>query len=360
MSTDLQANSERSTEQLGGRLLDMINHSGLSMMISVGHRTGLFDTMARMPAATSHEIAGLAELDERYVREWLGACVAGDLLDYDPAAKTYRLPPEHAALLTRDAAPNNAASMMQWVAVLGSVEDQIVDCFREGGGLHYGHFARFHEVMAEESSQTVVAALRDHILPLVPDVLERLENGISVLDVGCGSGRAMISLAETFPQSQFVGMDFSEEAIERARQEAAQRGVANIHFECRDAAAIIESNRFDMVTAFDSIHDQAHPAKVLQGIYRALRKDGVFLMQDIMSSSHVEKNKSNPIGAFLYTISTMHCMTVSLAHGGCGLGTCWGEELANEMLQEAGFKQVDQHHLEHDIMNTYFVSRKSA
>src|SRR5690606_3222684 len=109
----------------------------------------------------------------------------------------------------------------------------------------------------------------------------------------------------------------------------------------------------DLVTAFDAIHDQARPAAVLANIRRALRPGGVFLMQDIRASSHLERNKDHPLGPYLYTISTMHCMSVSLATGGEGLGTVWGEEKALEMLREAGFARVELHRLPHDIMNNY-------
>ena len=351
---------EKAVEEFGGQLLQVLNSAGIAMMISIGHRTGLFDALAESGPTTSGELAEAAELQERYVREWLGAMVTGKILRYDAEEKRYSLPPEHAALLTRTAAPDNFASTMQWVSVLGNVEDQIVACFEQGGGVHYEAYARFHEVMAEESAQTVVSALEDHILTAVPGLQQRLEEGIDVLDVGCGSGRAMLKLAAAFPQSRFTGMDFSAEAIKAAQRDAQAQGLANVTFLQRDVARIGESQTYDLVTAFDSIHDQCAPDQVLAEIQRALRDDGMFLMQDIASSSHLEKNVDRPLSPFLYTISTMHCMTVSLAQGGAGLGTCWGEELACEMLDAAGFKAVEVLQLPHDIMNSYFVSRKAA
>jgi 2-polyprenyl-3-methyl-5-hydroxy-6-metoxy-1,4-benzoquinol methylase len=241
---------------------------------------------------------------------------------------------------------------------MGCVEDGIVESFKHGGGLPYSAFHRFHEVMAEDSGQTVVAALTHHILPLVPGLVERLEEGIEVLDVGCGSGRALNLMARTFPNSRFVGYDFSEEAIARARAEAKEHGVTNIRFEVKDAAALDEKGRYDLITTFDAIHDQAKPAVVLDGIADALKDNGVYLMQDIAGSSHVHNNLDHPIGPLLYTISTTHCMTVSLAQGGEGLGTMWGEEKAKEMLKEAGFKEVEVKQLPHDFMNSYYIITK--
>lgn len=350
---------EQKLNAFTGRMLETLNNASLALMLSLGHRTGLLDKMATLPPSTSQQIADAAKLNERYVREWLGALAVARVVHYEENAGTYWLPPEHAALLTRAATPNNMASAMQWFAVLGGVEDRVLDCFHKGGGVHYCQYSRFHEVMAEESGQTVVAGLMEHILPMVPDVLSMLYAGIDVLDVGCGSGRAMIALAELFPNSRFHGYDFGSDAVARANEMAAQKGLKNVRFEAHDAAKLDKHAAFDLITAFDAIHDQAEPARVLDGISRALKPGGLFLMQDIAASSHVHKNMEHPLGAMLYTISTMHCMSVSLANNGAGLGTCWGEELAVKMLNDAGFKNVDVRKLPHDILNNYYLARKS-
>jgi 2-polyprenyl-3-methyl-5-hydroxy-6-metoxy-1,4-benzoquinol methylase len=165
-------------------------------------------------------------------------------------------------------------------------------------------------------------------------------------------------MARMFSNSRFVGYDFSEEAIARARTEAKEHGTTNARFEVKDAAVLDEKARYDLITTFDAIHDQADPAAVLKGIAVALKEDGVYLMQDIAGSSHLHNNLDHPIAPLLYTVSTMHCMTVSLAQGGEGLGTMWGEEKAREMLEEAGFKKVEVKQLPHDIFNNYFIITK--
>src|SRR5215203_2134605 len=350
---------QQRAEAFAERLVDVLNSGALALMTSIGHRTGLFDVMAGLPSATSEQIASAAGLDERYVREWLAAMVVGRTVEHNPEEGTYYLPQEHAAFLTRAASPDNIAAIAQYIPLMGSVEDGIVESFKNGGGVPYSAFPRFHEVMAEDSGQTVVAALTDHILPLVPDLIKRLEKGIEVLDVGCGSGRALNHMARSFPNSCFTGYDFSEEGIARARAEAQKHGTTNVRFEVKDAAQLDEKKRYDLITTFDAIHDQAKPAAVLKGIAEALKDDGVYLMQDIAGSSHLHNNLDHPIGPFLYTISTMHCMTVSLAQGGEGLGTMWGEEKAREMLAEAGFHNVQTRRLDHDIANTYYVVRKN-
>jgi SAM-dependent methyltransferase len=338
------------------RMLGLFNDAALTLMVSIGHRTGLFDKMADLDPSTSSEIAEATGLSERYVREWLGAMTTGGIVQHNPSTHRYWLPAERAALLTRAASPNNLASVAQWFAVLGCVEDKVVDAFTHGKGVPYSAYGRFHEVMAEESGQTVVAALEEHILPLVPGLIEKLERGIDVVDVGCGRGKALLLLAERFPRSRFTGIDFSQEAMKAATAEAAERGLNNLTFQCSDAAKWDAREAFDLVLAFDAIHDQPAPARVLENIRRAVRPDGLFLMQDIAAASCVHGNMNHPVGPFIYTISCMHCMSVSLAGGGPGLGAAWGKELALQMLGDAGFDNVRVEQLPHDIINYYYVA----
>ena len=256
--------------------------------------------------------------------------------------------------------PRISRSSAQYIALLGSVEDDIVECFRTGGGVPYSRFTRFHEVMAEDFGQSVLPALRDHILPLVPGLVERLEAGIDVLDVGCGRGKALIMMAQLFRKSRFIGFDLSPEAIDWGRETAERLGVMNLGFEVRDLSDFhmtAPRNGFDLVTTFDAIHDQAKPLNVLKGIRPAIKPDGFYLAQDIKGSCHHHLNVDHPIGTLLYTVSCMHCMTVSLAQGGDGLGAMWGRETAERFFAEAGFSSVVVHELGHDIQNNYYVCR---
>ncbi len=355
MSARAETFDQAKADAMSERLLQILNAGGLTLMLSVGHRTGLLDAMAKLPPATSQQIADASGLQERYVREWLGAMVTGLIVDYDPADKTYALPPEHAALLTRGGSMGNFATTMQWLSVLGGVEDKIIDKFRHGGGVQYHECHRFHECMAEESAQTVVAGLHEHILPIVPGLIDKLDAGIDVLDVGCGSGRAICEMAAAYPRSRFLGVDLCEDAIAAARAEAAHRGLTNARFEVGDDTRLGKVAAFDFVTGFDVVHDQRDPAGLLREIRRALRPGGIFLCQDIAASSHLEKNIGHPLCPFMYTISTMHCMSVSLAQNGAGLGTCWGEELAVQMFNDAGFANVQVRALPHDIQNNYYL-----
>lgn len=338
------------------RMTETINDAFLALMISIGHQTRLFDTMARLPPSTSAEIARAAGLQERYVREWLGAVVTGRVVEYDPTTKTYTLPPEHAASLTRGAGSANFATVMLFVGCCGAVEPQIIECFRRGGGVPYAAFPNFHQFMRELSTPLLDDTFLQQSLPLVPGLLERLERGIDVLDVGCGAGHAINLMARAFPRSRFTGYDFCEEAVVPGREESAAWKLTNTTFVTADVTSMTYQRRFDFITAISAIHDQAQPRKVLAGIARALRPDGAFLMVDDRGSSHLHENLDLEFGPFLYGVSTMHCMSVSLALGGEGLGTMWGEHKARELLAEAGFVRVAVHTHAGDPFNNFYVA----
>lgn len=338
-------------------MLDIMNKAAISLMLSVGHRTKLFDVMNDGTQMTSKQLAEKSNLNERYVREWLGSMVTGKIIDYNANTKTYSISKEKSKLLRRNSGSYNFASSMQWIPALAHVEDEIIKCFENGGGVPYKAFHRFHEVMAEESAQTVLPAIIDSILPLVPDLVEKMKNGIQVLDVGCGSGRAINLMAKNFPNSNFIGYDFSEEAINNAKKESEDIGNKNTVFQVQDVEHFPNVEKFDLVVAFDAIHDQASPAKVLQNIKNTLKDDGLFLMQDIGSSSNLENNMSHPLGPYLFAVSCLHCMTVSLALNGEGLGAMWGKEKAIQMLNEAGFSSVEVKQLPHDPINYYYIAK---
>lgn len=350
----------RRAEQFSERVIGIVNDGMLALMISVGHRVRLFDFMAKLPASSSEAIARAAGLNERYVREWLGAMVVGGIVEYHPGDRTYALPPEHAMALTRAAGTGNLAVQAEYVPLLAGVEKQIVTCFENGGGVPYSEFGDFQRLMAEESAQVLDGALIESILPLIDGIVEKLDSGIDVADVGCGSGHAINLMAERFPRSRFIGYDFSEEGIAAARVESSARSIKNADFQVMDAAKLGGPARFDFITTFDAIHDQAHPDKVLKAIATVLRPGGTYLCVDIAASSRLEENQEHPLGPMLYTVSCMHCMTVSLAYDGAGLGTVWGEQKALEMMRAAGFPDVKTKRVEDDIVNNYYIATKAG
>ena len=327
-------------EEFASKMFQFLNGGMLSLMISIGYKTNLFDIISQLEPSTSQEIAQAAKLDERYVREWLGAMVTGNIIKYDTSTEKYYLPKEHSAFLTRKSGIDNLAVFTQYVSLMGNVEDKIVECFRNGGGLPYSEYPKFQQLQAEETARIFDSKLTNQILQLNPEINNRLNDGIEVLDIGCGRGHAVNLMGKAFSRSKFTGCDISQEGITTAKEEAMNMGLTNVRFEIKDALLVEDLGKYDLITAFDTIHDQAQPTRVLKAINASLKSDGFFLMQDIAASSMVDKNIDSPLAPALYTISTMHCMSVSLAYNGEGLGTMWGKELAVKKLTEAGFKDI--------------------
>lgn len=345
-------------EEFAGLMVDVLNKGVLALLVSTGHQAGLFDTMSTLPPSTSDDIAKAAQLDERYVREWLGGMVLGGVVEYEPDGATYLLPPEHAASLTTAAGPDNLAGMTPYIGLMGEVEQQVLKAFRQGGGVPYSAYPRFQALQAQETARVYDAALVDTIIPLVPGLSEQLRDGIDALDVGTGQGHAPLVLARAFPRSLFHGLDQSEEGIAAAREEAERLALDNVHYTVGDATQI--TGRYDLVTAFDVIHDLARPQETLNAVAAALRGSGTFLMCDIAASSKLEENLDHPFGPALFGFSVFYCMTTSLSTGGAGLGTMWGEQTARRMLAEAGFTDVQIQSIEGDPLNAYYVARTVA
>jgi SAM-dependent methyltransferase len=338
------------------RVVRTLNSGFTTLMISIGHRTGLFDALGSLPPSTSQQIADAADLNERYVREWLAAMASAHIVDYDAKADTYRLPVEYAAVLTRGCGAANLSTLAQFLPVMAAVEDLAVASFRGGGGIHPEAFARFQEVMGEQRRKCVDESYIDELLSLMPGMRERLERGGDVLDIGCGHGWVLNVMARMFPASRFRGYDSSREAIATARHEALDWEVKNVRFEVGDVAGLAETAAYDLIMAFDSIHEQSFPRVVLRNVEAALRADGVFLMQDVAGSSHLERNLDNPFAPLLYAVSTIHCLSVSLAENGEALGAMWGEENARHMLYAAGFKRLRFERISTDPLNYYCVA----
>ena len=330
--------SER-TQEFAKKLLGIYTGGVLTKMIDIGHQTGLFGAAAQGPG-TSQQLADRAGLQERYVREWLGGMTTAGIFTYDPAAKLYTLPPEHALLLSGESA-RNTAPMSGVIDHFGQHLPKLIRCFREGGGIPYSEYQpEFSRHMHAVWRRIYDEQLIDGFLGQVEALRERLAGGMSVLDVGCGTGHAINLMAREYPSSRFVGCDLAEDAIASAKSEAGQMALSNARFEILDVAKLPATPKYELITAFDAIHDQLDPAGVLQRVYEALEDDGTFLMIDFKFASNVEDNIGNPFAPMYYGISLMHCMTVSLACGGAGLGAVWGIETARRMLADAGFSRV--------------------
>jgi SAM-dependent methyltransferase len=218
----------------------------------------------------------------------------------------------------------------------------VAQCFRTGGGVPYSEYRPdFTEAIDASWRLLYDGLLIKAFLPAVKGLPERLEDGIRVADLGCGTGHAITVMACEYPNSSFVGYDFSQEAIARATAEAADMELVNARFELLDVTQLPAEPKFDLITSFDSIHDQRDPAGTLRRAAEALAPGGIYFMVEPKASSKLEENIGNPFTPYMYGVSVMHCLTVSLAEGGAGLGTAWGEQTARRYLDEAGFTNVE-------------------
>lgn len=335
----MAANLDQQKVRAFQHTLATINNGGmLNLMLKIGDDTGLFQA-ATVGPATSHELADRAGVQERYVREWLGAMVTGGIFDYDPVTQTYTLPPEHATLLT---GPDNMTAFSHRTVLFTKHVAGVTHAFKHGGGVSYSEyrpdFTAFQNIGSRRRHDRF---LLSGYLPAAQGLTEGLRQGLRACDIGCGTGHAANLMAREFPASTFMGYDIGQDAIEAARAEAHELGLTNVRFEVQDVLHVPTEPKFDVITAFDAIHDQVDPQGVLNRISKALALGGTFLMVDIKASSDLAENVGKLSAPALYAVSVMHCMTVSLAHNGAGLGTVWGEQLARAMLAEAGFTQVE-------------------
>ncbi|MBW0116814.1 class I SAM-dependent methyltransferase [Pseudonocardia abyssalis] len=326
------------TAAFGARMRDLLTGHALTTLIGIGHRTGLFDAAAAQGPATSSELADRAGLDERYVREWLGAMTTGGLFELADDGR-FVLPESHAVFLAGARASNigPSAGLLQR---LDAVSPQVERCLVDGGGVPYAAYAALGP-MGEHWRHIYDDHLVSGFLGAVDGLDARLRAGARVLDLGCGSGHAANLMGREYPRSEITGLDLAPEAIAQAEAERAAMGLSNVAFVVADAADLAPEPAHDVITAFDAVHDQQDPAGVLRRIRAALAPGGVFVMVDVNSTGSIADDLGDPNAAVLYAISLLFCVPTSLAAGGTGLGAMWGREAALAMLADAGFDDVE-------------------
>lgn len=336
----------------------MVAHLSSAMVVTLlelGHRTGLLHALADTPR-TAGELASVTGLVPRYVEEWLGAMVTGGVVQYDADTDTFVLPPERAAALAA-ASPYNLSGMVSIATGTAQALDQLEVAFREGGGIGYEEQRLdVDEVIDRLSRHRYDALLVDSYLAQVPGLTERLTEGARVLELGCGQGHASRLLTRAFPASEVVGLDVSEAAVERARQAASDAGLDNLSHVIGSATHPPEGP-WDLVCAFDVIHDLAQPFEALAATREVLAGDGLFAMIDSGAPSSLDEQAALPWAPMMYGVSLGHCLTVSLAQDGAGLGAMWGREAAMEALHDAGFVDVATYELKGDPMDLLYVAR---
>lgn len=354
------------------RLVRILNHGALNLALGIGYGHGIFDVLDEQNAPVDlNTLAGLTGLNPRYLREWLGIMVTGGIITLhsdsgesdppDDAGARFSLPEAHGDLLCRRAGSGNLGVYTQEIPLLtASALEPVTQGFRTGNGVPFSVYPEFQAFMSELSDAKHQKTLISEFLPSVDQgrLVEKLEAGISVCDLGCGQGVALALMARAFPRSEFTGIDNHGAAIAAAQASAGKRQVSNVRFICRDAAALAEDTAlaggFDYVCAFDAIHDQSHPLRALKGIRHILRPDGAFSMIDIKAGSDIRDNADHPMAPFLYTVSLMHCMPVGLSDNGRALGMMWGRQKALDLLNAAGFTRVSVQEIPNDPFNLHF------
>ncbi len=362
-------NSPQNPDAFADKMTDILNYSALNLAMAIGYRTGLFDVMDTFDTPrTPQAIADKAGLNPRYIEEWLGVMVTGQIVEIsrgEDGQNRYYLPKQHGDLITRRAGNSNLGVYTQEIPLLTACAmEAVIEGFATGEGVSYDRYPKFQAFMSQLADAKHRQVLVDKFLPAVDRgrLIEDLRSGIRVCDLGCGTGVALILMAGAFPESRFVGIDISQEAIKTARREASQRQLTNLEFVIADTAILKENSElkdaFDYVTSFDAIHDQTRPLAALEGVHHILAPGGRFSMVDIAARTNLADNLAHPMGPFLYTVSLMHCLPVGLVDGGSGLGMMWGREKAVEMLKAAGFAKVQVQEIPEDPFNLHYFCFK--
>ncbi|QTZ91014.1 class I SAM-dependent methyltransferase [Streptomyces auratus] len=304
---------------------------------SLGDRLGLYAAMAGAGPLTSAQLADRTGLAERYVREWLAAQVAGEYVDYAPGTDTYVLPDEHAAVLADQDAPTYAAGFFTLLQALYATEDALMTAFRTGEGVGWEeHGPALFAGTAKFFRPGYAAALVPEWLTALDGVVEKLERGALVADVGCGYGYSTTLMAQAFPRSRFRGFDFHRPSVEAAREIVAEQGLGDrVSFDVATAQDF-PGEGFDLITFFDCLHDIGDPGGALHHAEEALADDGTCMLVEPNVSEHAEEN-TNPIGRAITASSVAVCLPSALAqHGPQALGNHAGEEAMREIADEAG------------------------
>lgn len=340
MATEL-GTTVRSTDAFMERMFGELIGTVSITMASLGDRLGLFKSLARSGPATADDLAADARIDARYAREWLHAMVASGYLDYDAVTGRFALPEEYVPILADEGGPAFLGGMLQMVPSTLHIFPHLVTAFRTGDGVPQSAYpAETWEGMERETAPIFNNLLVQEWLPHTPDIVAILEQGGSLADIGCGSGRAILNLAAAFPNATFTGYDVFPPQVERARVNAREAGVSDrVQFEVADVSQGL-GRQFDVITTFDVVHDAVDPLGMMTAIRQALRPGGLYMIQEFNSGESLEDNL-NPLGAFFYGVSVLYCMTVSLSGHGAALGTAgMPESVIRDYAARAGFASV--------------------
>ncbi len=333
--------TETTTEAFVGRALGDLAASYGGVMISIGHKLGLYRALAGQGPVSSHELAAWTGCEERYVREWLNSQVAAEYLVYHEESETYELPDAHVPVLADDTSGVFLPVAYEVPASMWLDQERTLEVFRTGEGVPWGeHNGRLQCGVAGFYKNAYGASLVPEWLPALEGVVERLEAGARVADIGCGHGHSTILMASAFERSQFVGVDTHGASIAAARAHAEEAGVADrVRFELADATSEV-GDRYDLICFFDTFHDLGDPVGAARRAYDALAEDGTLMIVEPFAGDAVPDNLG-PVGQLYYAASTAICVQHSRSEPvGLGLGAQAGPARLAAVLEEAGFTSV--------------------
>jgi SAM-dependent methyltransferase len=337
------------TPRLDEAALEMFVHQAVGdlaaaisgLMLHIGDRLGLYRAMAGAGPVTPTMLAERTGTHERYVREWLGNQAAGGYVSYDPADGTFELGAEHALVLADEQSPVFLGGAFETVASCYTDHDAFVRAFTTGEGVAWGdHDDRLYSGCLRLFRPGYDAHLVGSWLPALDGVVDKLRDGASVVDVGCGYGASTVIMARAFEHSTFLGIDSHGPSIVEARAAATAAGVDRRAWFETAAAAEIPGTGYDLATMFDCLHDMGDPVGVARGVRESLADDGTLLLVEPAAGDGLTNNL-NPVGRLYYGLSTVICTPSSLAQEvGLGLGAQAGPQRLEEVLHEAGFSRV--------------------
>ena len=331
---------EARVEAFVGQIATDIGAALGAALVTIGDRLGLYRAMADGQPVSAAELAARTETQERYVREWLNNQAAGGYVTYDPGSDRYTLPAEHAFVLADESSPLALAGMFQSAGAVFDGRMRVAERFRSGGGVgwHEHHDDLFHGV-ERAFAANYRASLVTEWLPALDGVVEKLERGARVADVGCGHGASTILIAQAFPEAELVGYDYHPESIATARTRAQEAGVGDrVRFEIASADGFA-GERYDLIAFFDALHDMGDPVAAVRRAAAGLAPDGSCMVVEPFANDRIEDNL-NPVGRVYYGYSTLVCTPGALSQGGTALGTQAGEAKLREVLQAGGFGSV--------------------
>jgi SAM-dependent methyltransferase len=331
---------EGKLHQFLGQMLGDLGGAASISMVRIGDSLGLYRTLHSKGSMTCAELARETGVHQRYLREWLSHQAASNYLSYDPATQKFALPPEQAMVFAIEDSPvymMGAFDLMTWMT---ESKDQVQTVFRTGGGVPWSdHTSCFFCAVARFFRPGYQNNLVSTWLPALDGVVDKLQRGAKVADVGCGHGWSTVIMAKAFPKSQFFGYDFHPNSIEQAAAHANEHGVANTRFEVATAKGYPERD-FDLVAFFDCLHDMGDPAGAAAHVLQSLKPDGSWMVIEPMAGDKLEDNL-NPVGRIYYAGSTMGCVPTSLSQEvGTALGAQAGEAKLREVITAGGFRNV--------------------